>query len=58
MVRWKATPLTETHQLNAGVRSDTIGTMKLSAGQATSQVQLRLARAVAGPSFWWRLTRH
>jgi len=58
VVRWKATPLTETHTLDAAVRNGVVGGLKVTAGQAQSQVRLQLDRPLAGPSFWWRLTRH
>lgn len=58
LVRWKGTPLSETHRLDTGVRNGTIGQLKIAAGQAQSQTDLKLQHAVAGPSFWWRLTRH
>jgi D-alanyl-D-alanine carboxypeptidase (penicillin-binding protein 5/6) len=58
LVRWKGTPLSVHHQLNARVRSGVIGSLKASAGQPEAAAQLRLAQPLAGPSFWWRLTRH
>jgi len=58
LVRWKATPLTETHHIDTSIRSGTVGSLKLAAGQAQSQSSLQLSHPLAGPSFWWRLTRH
>jgi D-alanyl-D-alanine carboxypeptidase (penicillin-binding protein 5/6) len=58
IVHWKATPLTETHQLQADVRQGTIGSLKVSSGQAQSKIDLQLAHQLHGPSFMWRLTRH
>lgn len=57
-VRWKATPLHETHHLDAHVRKGKIGTVKVTAGRAQASTTLSLKRPLAGPSFWWRLTRH
>jgi D-alanyl-D-alanine carboxypeptidase (penicillin-binding protein 5/6) len=58
VVRWKSMPLTETHQLHTDVRSGTIGTFKVSSGQAHAGSTLTLKQPLVGPSFWWRLTRH
>lgn len=58
LVRWKATPLTETHTLDVHKRTGTIGTLNVSAGHAKSQTDLQLPHPLNGPSFWWRLTHH
>jgi len=58
LVRWKATPLTQTHTVDVHKRSGSIGQLKIAAGSARSSSSLRLSHPLAGPSFWWRLTRH
>ncbi len=58
LVRWKGTPLSVKRQLNPALRSGVIGELKVSAGQPQASVKLQLAEPLAGPSFWWRLTRH
>lgn len=58
LVRWKATPLTEKHTVRTDIRNGQIGTMQIAAGQAKSVVPLRLQHSLAGPGFWWRVTRH
>lgn len=58
VIRWKGTSITEKHTLHTDVRSGTVGSMQISTGQAKSVSALRLAHDLAGPSFWWRLTRH
>lgn len=58
LVRWKATPINSTHTINPKVRSGTMGTIKASAGKAESSTDIKLSHTIAGPSFWWRLTRH
>lgn len=58
LVRWKATPLTQTHQIDTQKRQGTVGTVKISAGQVQTKTDLRLSKELTGPSFWWRLTRH
>jgi D-alanyl-D-alanine carboxypeptidase (penicillin-binding protein 5/6) len=58
LVRWKGTPLSLKHHVNPALRSGTIGELKASAGQPQASTRLRLATPLAGPSFWWRLTRH
>jgi D-alanyl-D-alanine carboxypeptidase (penicillin-binding protein 5/6) len=58
LVRWKATPLTEKHTLHTDARSGEVGSMQVAAGQAKTVSVLRLQKPIAGPSFWWRLTRH
>ena len=58
LVRWKGTAISEKHQLDAGKRTDTIGTLKITAGRAEASSPLKLAQPLAAPSFWWRLTRH
>ncbi len=57
-VRWNANPVVEKHQLNPQVRSGKIGTLTVSAGRIRTGTDLLLAKPLAGPSFWWRLTRH
>jgi serine-type D-Ala-D-Ala carboxypeptidase (penicillin-binding protein 5/6) len=34
-----------------------VGTLRAGVGRMTAQVELRTARALAGPGAWWRLTR-
>lgn len=58
LVRWKAVPLTERHTVHTDIHSGEVGSLQIAAGQAKSVSTLRLQHAVAGPSFWWRLTRH
>jgi D-alanyl-D-alanine carboxypeptidase (penicillin-binding protein 5/6) len=58
LVRWKATPLTEKHTLHTDIRSGEVGFMQVAAGQAKTVSALKLQKPIAGPSFWWRLTRH
>ncbi len=58
LVRWKATPIDSTHSVNPKLRSGVVGTIKASAGEAQSSSDIRLSHSIAGPSFWWRLTRH
>ena len=58
LVRWKASPLIESHTLNTQVRSGKIGSVRVEASPITAQSDLALQHAVPGPSFWWRLTRH
>ena len=58
LVRWKGTPVSETHQLTAITATDSIGTLKIASGHASVQSPLKLQHALPGPSFWWRLTRH
>ncbi len=57
-VRWNANPVTEKHQLNPQVRRGKIGHLVVSAGHIRAETDLTLAEPLAGPSFWWRLTRH
>lgn len=57
LTRWKATPITEKHQLDTSLRSGNVGTLKASAGPNTASIPLRLSHPLAGASFWWRLTR-
>jgi len=57
VIRWKATPVTAKHTLNTHLRSGVIGTLRASAGPSSAQAKLLLAHPIAGPSFWWRLTR-
>lgn len=57
LTRWKATPVTEKHQIDTNVRSGVIGALTTTAGPNTASVKLRLDHPLAGPSFWWRLTR-
>ncbi|HSX16437.1 MAG TPA: hypothetical protein VLF40_06620 [Candidatus Saccharimonadales bacterium] len=58
VVRWKSTPLTETHTVDTAARSGRVGSLKVSSGRAQQQTALKLAQPLPGPSFWWRLTRH
>ncbi len=58
LVRWKAEPLRQTHQLQSPDTAGKLGRIALSAGGSVSRSNLRLAQPVQGPSFWWRLTRH
>jgi D-alanyl-D-alanine carboxypeptidase (penicillin-binding protein 5/6) len=58
LVRWKATPISSVHDVNPKLRSGVIGTIKVSAGKAQASSDIRLQHTIAGPSFWWRLTRH
>jgi len=58
LVRWNANPVSEKHQLNASVRSGTIGSLQILAGRKQTKTDLLLAKPLVGPSFWWRLTRH
>lgn len=58
LVRWKATPLTEKHSVRTDIHSGKVGTMQVAAGQAKTVTTLQLEHSLAGPSFWWRLTRH
>jgi D-alanyl-D-alanine carboxypeptidase (penicillin-binding protein 5/6) len=58
IVRWKATPLSQISHVDVAKRSGTIGTLKVTAGQARANTQLQLQKPLSGPSFWWRLTRH
>ena len=58
LVRWKATPISTVHRVNPKLRSGVVGTLKASAGKARANSDIRLQHTIAGPSFWWRLTRH
>ncbi|HSX30681.1 MAG TPA: hypothetical protein VLE99_02090 [Candidatus Saccharimonadales bacterium] len=58
LVRWRATPLSQTYRVNTALRSGEVGSLHVSAGRVAGSVPLRLAHPLAGPSFWWRLTRH
>lgn len=58
LVRWKATPITETHKVDPGKRTGTVGNLKVSASRTHAASTLELDHPLAGPSFWWRLTRH
>jgi D-alanyl-D-alanine carboxypeptidase (penicillin-binding protein 5/6) len=58
VVRWKGTPVSINHQLNPKLRHGTIGELTASAGQPKADTKLLLQHDLAGPSFWWRLTRH
>lgn len=58
LARWKATPITLHKNASTKVRSGTVGTLKATAGPASASTKLQLAHTLAGPSFWWRLTRH
>jgi len=57
LVRWRTNPVTEVHQIDTRVRSGTIGNLKILAGRIQAQTPLALGKPLAGPSFWWRLTR-
>jgi len=57
-VRWNANPVIVKHNLNPTVRSGKIGSLTASAGHIKTGTDLLLAKPLAGPSFWWRLTRH
>lgn len=58
LVRWKATPINSTHTVDAKIHSGIVGSIKATAGKADSSTDIRLSHDLAGPSFWWRLTRH
>ncbi len=57
LTRWKATPITEKHRFDTSLRSGSVGTLRVTAGPNTASTPLRLSHPLAGPSFWWRLTR-
>ncbi|HEY4160563.1 MAG TPA: hypothetical protein VGM08_00715 [Candidatus Saccharimonadales bacterium] len=57
LVRWEATPVTVKHHVDTARRSGTVGTLQAAAGPASATVNLRLVHPLAGPGFWWRLTR-
>ncbi len=58
LVRWKAIPVTLKHTADASLRSGTVGTLRASAGPESASTSLHLSRTIAGPTFWWHLTRH
>ena len=58
LIRWKATPVAETHTVDTSKRTGKVGKITVSAGQVKSDTTLALQQPLAGPSFWWRLTRH
>lgn len=58
LVRWKSVPITQRHRLDTRLRSGEIGTLKAAAGPNSASTSLRLGHTLAGPGFWWRLTRH
>jgi D-alanyl-D-alanine carboxypeptidase (penicillin-binding protein 5/6) len=58
LVRWKATPVTETHEINTKILGGTIGTLKAVAAHDNDSTALHLNHTISGPSFLWRLTRH
>lgn len=57
-VRWNANPVIVQHELNSAIRSGKIGSLTASAGRVKEGTDLLLAKPLASPSFWWRLTRH
>jgi len=58
LVRWAATPITETHAVKVSVKTKEAGNFKAYAGHSSAATTLELDHPLAGPSFWWRLTRH
>ncbi|HUB93195.1 MAG TPA: hypothetical protein VMB52_01695 [Verrucomicrobiae bacterium] len=58
LVRWKGTPITERHQVDASTRSGVVGQLNASAGPNNTETALRLGHSLASPTLWWRLTRH
>ena len=58
LIRWKASPVLLDHTLDTHTRTGKVGTLKAEASPITAHTDLELQHAVAGPSFWWRLTRH
>jgi len=57
LTRWEGTPIALQHHLDTHVQSGVIGSLQAVAGSAKSTSPLRLAYALAKPSFFWRLTR-
>jgi D-alanyl-D-alanine carboxypeptidase (penicillin-binding protein 5/6) len=58
IIRWKDTALGESHTFTPSLRKGVIGSLQITAPGASAKTTLQLKQAVAGPSFWWRLTRH
>jgi D-alanyl-D-alanine carboxypeptidase (penicillin-binding protein 5/6) len=58
LLRWGATPVTESHVATFELGKLTIGNLKAVAGPASSKSNLVLSHALTKPSFWWRVTRH
>ncbi len=61
LVRWNAQPATATADLktlNVSSQPASVGTMQLRLTRSAGTVSLVLDHKLAGPSFWWRLTRH
>lgn len=58
VIRWQGVQLHETHHAHGSTHSGVVGDIELTGGQTEAATSLQLSRNVAGPSFWWRLTRH
>lgn len=59
MVRWKQDIIrkTQTVESMTGTAGTTVGHLTLTAGTSSASTDMVIREPVAGPSFWWRLTR-
>jgi D-alanyl-D-alanine carboxypeptidase (penicillin-binding protein 5/6) len=58
IVHWQSEQLHQSHHIRTDKTEGVVGDVEITSGQTAAATNLKLQHSLAGPSFWWRLTRH